>query len=63
MPQSTSANSPLYLRVNEAVEASRISRTRMYELISSGKIKTAKNGRTRLISAESLKYYLSSIEA
>ena len=48
----------LMYRVPEAVEASGLSRTRLYELISSGEIQSVKVGRARLIPLRSLEQYV-----
>lgn len=46
---------PLTVSVNEAIAMIGIGRTRLYELIASGDIKTVKIGRRRLVQVESLR--------
>jgi excisionase family DNA binding protein len=49
---------PLAYTMKEAVEVSRISRTKLYEAIGSGKLKVIKSGRRTLIRADELKSFL-----
>ncbi len=51
----------LMYRVPEAVEASGLSRSRLYELIRSGEIHSVKVGRARLIPLKSLEQYVASL--
>ncbi len=48
------AVTPLALSVREACQASRLGRTRIYELINQGHLKSVRLGRRRLIHADSL---------
>ena len=54
MPTTENSISPLALSVNEACEASRLGRTRIYELLNAGQLKSVKLGKRRLIHADSL---------
>lgn len=49
---------PLAYTMKEAVEVSRISRTKLYEAIGSGNLKVIKSGRRTLIRADELKSFL-----
>ncbi len=49
------AMEPLTVRISTAVQLTGISRSRLYELIQSGDLKTAKVGRSTLIPYKSLK--------
>ncbi len=48
--------------VEEAAEALRLSRSRIYELIRSGKLRTVKAGRRRLVPVAALAEFVSVIE-
>jgi excisionase family DNA binding protein len=50
-------------RVDEAATALRLSRSGIYELIRSGKLRSVKQGRRRLIPVTALTEYLNSLEA
>ena len=49
-------------RVDEAAEALRLGRSQLYELIRSGRLRTVKCGRRRLVPVSALDEYVSSIE-
>jgi excisionase family DNA binding protein len=49
-------------RVDEAAEALRLSRSQLYELIRSGRLRTVKCGRRRLVPVSALDEYVSSLE-
>ena len=49
---------PLAYTIKEAVEVSRIGRTKLYEAIGSGNLKVIKSGRRTLIRADELKSFL-----
>lgn len=49
-------------RVDEAAEALRLSRSQLYELIRSGRSRTVKCGRRRLVPVSALDEYVSSLE-
>ena len=48
-------------RVNEAAEALRLSRSLVYELIRSGRLRSVKAGRRRLIPVAALTEYVDSL--
>jgi excisionase family DNA binding protein len=50
--------SPVLYRVDEAAEALRISRTAIYELIRSERLRTVKVGRRRLVPVTALSEYV-----
>lgn len=52
---------PLY-RISEAVELLPYSRSKLYELISAGRIRTVKEGGTRLITAHAIAEYVALLE-
>jgi excisionase family DNA binding protein len=52
---------PVLLRVEEAAEALRIGRTRVYDLIRLGKLESVKEGRSRLIPVDALHSYVTSL--
>ena len=53
----------LMYRVDEAASALRLSRTAIYELIRSGRLRSVKCGRRRLIPVAALGEYLADLEA
>lgn len=53
---------PLLYRVEEAAEALRLSRSALYELIRSGRLRTVKCGRRRLVPVAALGEYLARLE-
>ena len=53
---------PLLYRVEEAAEALRLSRTAVYELIRSGRLRTVKAGSRRLVPVDALGEYITSLE-
>jgi excisionase family DNA binding protein len=52
---------PLLYEVDEAARALRLSRTRIYELIRSKRLRTVKLGRRRLIPVTALTEYVASL--
>jgi excisionase family DNA binding protein len=52
---------PLLMTVEEAAELLRLGRTRMYELVMSGRIVSVKVGRRRLIPRKSLEEFVESL--
>jgi len=52
---------PLLLNVDEAAEALRLSRSLLYELIRSGRLRTVKAGRRRLVPVSALGEYVVSL--
>jgi excisionase family DNA binding protein len=62
--RTTSCEVPALLyRVDEAATALRLSRTAIYELIRSSRLRSVKCGRRRLIPVAAVKDYLASLEA
>ena len=53
---------PLFYRVDEAAEAMRLSRSRLYELIRSGQLRTVKCGRRRLVPVAALAEYIATLD-
>lgn len=49
---------PVMYRVEEAAEALRLSRARIYELIRSGRLETVCEGRARRVPAEAIAEYV-----
>ncbi|MGA8209460.1 MAG: helix-turn-helix domain-containing protein [Nocardioidaceae bacterium] len=54
---------PVLYRVEEAAEALRLSRTAIYELIRSGRLRTVKEGRRRLVPVAALADYVAAHES
>jgi excisionase family DNA binding protein len=54
---------PQLYRVNEAARVLSISRTVIYELIRSGRLRSVKEGRTRLIPASAVAEYIALLES
>lgn len=52
---------PVLYRVDEAAEALRLSRSVIYELIRSGRLRTVKEGRRRLVPVTALAEYVESL--
>lgn len=52
---------PLLYRVEEAAEALRMSRSVVYELIRSGRLRTVKEGRRRLVPVAALTEYVAEL--
>lgn len=52
---------PILYRVEEAAEALRMSRSVVYELIRSGRLRTVKEGRRRLVPVTALTEYVSEL--
>lgn len=53
---------PLLYGVDEAAEALRLSRSVIYELIRSGRLRTVKEGRRRLVPVDALAEYVALLE-
>lgn len=49
-------------RVDEAADALRLSRSALYELIRSGRLRSVKSGRRRLVPVAALAEYVASLE-
>jgi excisionase family DNA binding protein len=56
-------DTPLALTINEACEAARAGRTRIYEAISDGKLRARKNGRRTVILADDLRMWMENLPA
>lgn len=52
---------PILYRVEEAAEALRMSRSVVYELIRSGRLRTVKEGRRRLVPVTALNEYVTEL--
>jgi excisionase family DNA binding protein len=52
---------PLMYRVDEAADALRLSRSQIYELIRSGRLRSVKAGRRRLVPVSALAEYVESL--
>lgn len=52
---------PILYRVEEAAEALRMSRSVVYELIRSGRLRTVKEGRRRLVPVTALTEYVAEL--
>ena len=52
---------PLALSINEAVRVSGLSRSEIYRLLASDRIKAVKSGRTTLVVTNTLKEHLASL--
>lgn len=52
---------PILYRVEEAAEALRMSRSVIYELIRSGRLRTVKEGRRRLVPVTALTEYVTEL--
>ena len=53
---------PVLYRVDEAADALRLSRSLLYELIRSGRLRTVKQGRRRLVPVSALAEYVNSLD-
>lgn len=53
---------PILYRVDEAADALRLSRSLIYELIRSGRLRSVKAGRRRLVPVSALVEYVDSLE-
>jgi excisionase family DNA binding protein len=60
-PSVPTLDKPLY-RISEAVELLPYSRSKLYELISMGRIRAVKEGGTRLITAQAIAEYIALLE-
>ena len=54
---------PILYSVDEAASALRLSKSVLYELIRSGRLRTVKAGRRRLVPVAALAEYVASLEA
>jgi excisionase family DNA binding protein len=60
---STNHVAPVLLRVTEAAQALRLSRSLVYELIRSGRLRSVKVGSRRLVPVGALAEYVEQLEA
>ena len=61
--ESQHNNKPLAYTVDRALEIVPVSRTRLYAAIGTGELRTFKDGRRRLISAEALEDFVLLLES
>ncbi|WP_309239259.1 helix-turn-helix domain-containing protein [Streptomyces lunaelactis] len=62
VPERDALAGPLLYRVEEAMKRLRMSRTVIYDLIRTGRLRSVKEGRTRLIPASALTEYVALLE-
>ncbi|MDF4250454.1 helix-turn-helix domain-containing protein [Streptomyces sp. WMMB303] len=60
--EGSTSPAPVLYRVSDAVRATRLGKTRVYELIRTGRLRTVKEGRVRLIPASALREYVALLE-
>lgn len=53
---------PLLYRISDAMQALSMSRTVIYEQIRTGRLRTVKQGRTRLVPASAVREYVALLE-
>ena len=63
MNKSRGLVAPVLYRVDEAADALRLSRSAIYELIRSGRLRTVKAGRRRLVPVEALAEFVTTLDA
>lgn len=63
MTSNAQAPAPLLVRVDEAAPMLSISRSVMFELIRTNRIRSCKQGRSRLISTAALHDYIQQLES
>lgn len=56
------AGIPLLYRISDAMQALSMSRTVIYEQIRTGRLRTVKQGRTRLVPASAVREYVALLE-
>ncbi|WP_405571560.1 helix-turn-helix domain-containing protein [Streptomyces sp. NBC_01167] len=62
MPERDVSAEPLLYRVKDAMRVLSMSRTVIYDLIRAGRLRTVKEGRTRLIPASAISDYVALLE-
>lgn len=62
VPEQDVPVAPLLYRVEDAMRALNMSRTVIYTLIRTGRLRTVKQGRTRLIPASAVNEYVALLE-
>lgn len=62
VPEWDASTAPLLYRVADAMRVLRMSRTVIYDLIRAGRLRTVKEGRTRLIPASAINEYVALLE-
>ena len=63
MSSALSPVQPILYGVDEAATALRLSRSLIYELIRSGRLRSVKQGRRRLVPVSALEEYVASLES
>ncbi|MFD5563869.1 helix-turn-helix domain-containing protein [Kitasatospora griseola] len=61
-PRSRNGTPPVLYRVEDVVELLRLSRTVIYDLIRVGRLRTVKEGRSRLVPASAINEYVALLE-
>ena len=62
MPDRTQVSEPRLYQVSDAVRLLQLSRTVIYELIRSGRLRSVKQGRARRIPADAIRDYIALLE-
>lgn len=62
LPERDVSVEPLLYRVSDAMRVLSMSRTVIYDLIRAGRLRTVKQGRTRLIPASAIAEYVALLE-
>jgi excisionase family DNA binding protein len=62
IPERDVPAEPVLYRVNEAMPVLRMSRTTIFALIRTGRLRTVKEGRSRLIPASAINEYVALLE-
>lgn len=62
MPERGSLGEPVLYRVEDMPRVLRLSRSRIYELIRAGRLRTVKEGRTRLVPQSAVTEYVALLE-
>ncbi|MGW4696993.1 helix-turn-helix domain-containing protein [Kitasatospora cineracea] len=59
---TTATELPVLYRVDDVVQLLRLSRTVVYDLIRAGRLRTVKEGRSRLVPASAINDYVALLE-
>jgi excisionase family DNA binding protein len=62
MPERGPLGDPVLYRVEDMPRVFRLSRSRIYELIRAGRLRTVKEGRTRLVPQSAVTEYVALLE-